>query len=229
MLLNPELIVIGGDLASVGEALFEPMRRTIARSIMSPHARALQIVASTLGDSAGARGAAALVLDNAHERLSMDPPYGVDNDIRGGNDSLLRSCRHTSGACPARLAPQEVVRCAVKTAQKYPAVDGSHRCRPGYGATDAHGSLTFSAPTATVGRLRADRSDVCVVVIPFLQIWTHFIAMSSVYVGCFAMPAGPGAILIPNGTPCGRAPEEDPCAPEVSSAVRWWPRPRRWR
>lgn len=76
MMLNPELIVIGGDLASVGEALFEPMRRTIARSIMSSHARVLRIVASTLGDSAGVRGAAALVLDSAPERLSMDPPYG---------------------------------------------------------------------------------------------------------------------------------------------------------
>lgn len=52
------------------------MRRTIARSIMSSHARALRIVASTLGDSAGVRGAAALVLDSAPERLSIDPPYG---------------------------------------------------------------------------------------------------------------------------------------------------------
>ncbi|HEY4461501.1 MAG TPA: ROK family transcriptional regulator, partial [Streptosporangiaceae bacterium] len=58
------------------EALFEPMRRTIARSIMSSHARTLRIVASTLGDSAGVRGAAALVLDSAPERLSMDPAYG---------------------------------------------------------------------------------------------------------------------------------------------------------
>jgi predicted NBD/HSP70 family sugar kinase len=76
MLLNPELIVIGGDLASVGEALFEPIRRTIARSIMSSHARALRIVASTLGDSAGVRGAAALVLDSAPERLSTESPHG---------------------------------------------------------------------------------------------------------------------------------------------------------
>ncbi|HYZ52167.1 MAG TPA: ROK family protein, partial [Streptosporangiaceae bacterium] len=76
MLLNPELIVIGGDLASAGEALFEPMRRAIARSIMSSHARGLRIVPSTLGDSAGVRGAAALVLDSAPERLSMDSPHG---------------------------------------------------------------------------------------------------------------------------------------------------------
>ena len=75
LLLNPELIVIGGELASVGEPLFEAISRAIARSIMSSHARALRIVASTLGDSAGVRGAAALVLDTAPERLSMDPSH----------------------------------------------------------------------------------------------------------------------------------------------------------
>jgi predicted NBD/HSP70 family sugar kinase len=76
MLLNPELIVVGGDLAAVGEALFEPIRRTITRSIMNSHARALRIVPSTLGDSAGVRGAAALVLDSAPERLGTDPLTG---------------------------------------------------------------------------------------------------------------------------------------------------------
>jgi predicted NBD/HSP70 family sugar kinase len=73
LLLNPELIVVGGELAAVGEALFEPMRRALARSIMSSHARALRIVAGALGDSAGVRGAAALVLDGAPERLSLYP------------------------------------------------------------------------------------------------------------------------------------------------------------
>jgi predicted NBD/HSP70 family sugar kinase len=79
MLLNPELIVVGGELAAVGEALFEPIRHTIARSIMSSHARALRIVRSTLGDSAGVRGAAALVLDSAPERLGTEDPRALTN------------------------------------------------------------------------------------------------------------------------------------------------------
>jgi predicted NBD/HSP70 family sugar kinase len=69
MLLNPELVVVGGDLVTAGEALFEPMRRVIARNTMGSQNRDLQIVASTLGDSAGVRGAAALVLDTVPEKL----------------------------------------------------------------------------------------------------------------------------------------------------------------
>jgi predicted NBD/HSP70 family sugar kinase len=71
MLLNTELVVVGGDLAAAGEALLEPMRRTLIRNTMSSHHESLRIVRSALGDSAGARGAAALVLDTAPERLGL--------------------------------------------------------------------------------------------------------------------------------------------------------------
>jgi predicted NBD/HSP70 family sugar kinase len=71
MLLNPELIVVGGDLVSAGEALFEPMRRTIGRTIMRAQQNSLRIVPGALGDSAGVLGAAALVLDTVPERLGV--------------------------------------------------------------------------------------------------------------------------------------------------------------
>lgn len=71
MLLNPELIVVGGDLVSAGEALFEPMRRTIGRTIMRSQQNSLRIVPGALGDSAGVLGAAALVLDTVPERLGV--------------------------------------------------------------------------------------------------------------------------------------------------------------
>ena len=71
MLLNPELIVVGGDLVSAGEALFEPMRRTIGRTIMRAQQNTLKIVPGALGDSAGVLGAAALVLDTIPERLGL--------------------------------------------------------------------------------------------------------------------------------------------------------------
>jgi len=70
MVLNPELIVVGGELAAVGDYLFEPMRRAIARDIMSSHAESLRIVPSALGDNASVRGAAALILEGAPEALA---------------------------------------------------------------------------------------------------------------------------------------------------------------
>jgi len=71
MMLNPEMIVIGGDLAAAHETLFEPMRRRINRNTMVCHAEELRIVPSELGDSAGVRGAAALVLEGAPEALAL--------------------------------------------------------------------------------------------------------------------------------------------------------------
>lgn len=71
MLLNPELIVVGGDLVEAGDALFEPMRRALVRTTMHAHMGPLRIVPSALGDSAGVRGAAALVLGSVPERLGL--------------------------------------------------------------------------------------------------------------------------------------------------------------
>jgi predicted NBD/HSP70 family sugar kinase len=73
MMLNPEMIVVGGELAAAREILFEPMRRTINRNTMVCHAQSLRIVPSALGDSAGVRGAAALVLEGAPEALALAP------------------------------------------------------------------------------------------------------------------------------------------------------------
>jgi hypothetical protein len=49
------------------------MRRSINRNTMVCHAESLRIVPSELGDSAGVRGAAALVLEGAAEALAMAP------------------------------------------------------------------------------------------------------------------------------------------------------------
>ena len=77
-LLNPQLVVIGGDLAEAGEALLEPIRRTLRRGTMGSLNQRLRIVPSTLGDSAGVRGAAALVLDSVPEQLALDLPARGD-------------------------------------------------------------------------------------------------------------------------------------------------------
>jgi len=69
LLLNPELIVVGGDLVAAGDVLFTPLRKALGRHTMRSLHRRLRIVPSALGDSAGVRGAAALVLDTVPERL----------------------------------------------------------------------------------------------------------------------------------------------------------------
>lgn len=77
MLLNTQLIVVGGDLVTAGEALFGPLRRTLGRSTMTSHGRNLRIVPSALGDSAGVRGAAALVLDGVPEHFGLGAPAAL--------------------------------------------------------------------------------------------------------------------------------------------------------
>ncbi len=70
-IVNPELVVIGGELAAAGDVLVAPIRRAVQRNAMSWHTSELRVVPGALGDSAGVRGAAALVLADAPERLAV--------------------------------------------------------------------------------------------------------------------------------------------------------------
>ena len=70
-LFNPRLIVIGGDLAAVGEALFEPIRRAIGRYALPWAAKDLTVAPGQLGASAEVRGAAGGVLARAPRRLAV--------------------------------------------------------------------------------------------------------------------------------------------------------------
>ncbi|MEU4290553.1 ROK family transcriptional regulator [Kribbella sp. NPDC026596] len=62
-LLNPERIIVGGELARAGELVLEPIRATLRRTAMAL-TRDVEVVAAELdlGARAGASGAAALVL-----------------------------------------------------------------------------------------------------------------------------------------------------------------------
>ncbi|MDT8913637.1 ROK family transcriptional regulator [Amycolatopsis sp. PS_44_ISF1] len=62
-LLNPDRIVVGGELAHAGEVLLEPLRTALHRYAMAA-TREVEVVAATLelGARAGALGGAALVL-----------------------------------------------------------------------------------------------------------------------------------------------------------------------
>ena len=61
-LFNPQLIVIGGGLTNIGEAMFEPVRRAIDRHAFRVPAQAVRVVQAGLGDKVGVLGAAAVAL-----------------------------------------------------------------------------------------------------------------------------------------------------------------------
>ena len=82
-LFNPQMIVIGGDLAASGEPLIGPIRQTIARYALPSAVPQLTIVTGELGSSAEVRGAASRVLERAPRSLAIMsgdvPTLGPDN------------------------------------------------------------------------------------------------------------------------------------------------------
>jgi len=56
-LFNPELVVIGGGLAHIGERLFGPVRHIIKQRAFLAQAQAARVVPAELGDHAGVLGA----------------------------------------------------------------------------------------------------------------------------------------------------------------------------
>jgi glucokinase len=61
-LLDPDIIVIGGGVAGIGEPLFEKLRAILPSRTVNPHASELPIVPAKFGAEAGVVGAAAVVM-----------------------------------------------------------------------------------------------------------------------------------------------------------------------
>ncbi len=72
--LNPELLVFGGDLAGAGDTLLDAVRTAIERSAVAPAARAVRVTAGTLGERAEVLGAAALLLAQSPHTLALRVP-----------------------------------------------------------------------------------------------------------------------------------------------------------
>jgi len=76
-LLNPALIIVGGDLARAEQQLLAGIREVVYQRSTALSTTHLRIVTSTLGDRAGVTGAAAMVIDhvlhpgNLEEALSL--------------------------------------------------------------------------------------------------------------------------------------------------------------
>jgi predicted NBD/HSP70 family sugar kinase len=72
--LNPEAIVLGGELAAAGDALLQPVRTAIARHAIHPAAQDVRVVRSALGDRAEVLGALVLAAQRADApHLSSTP------------------------------------------------------------------------------------------------------------------------------------------------------------
>jgi predicted NBD/HSP70 family sugar kinase len=69
-LLNPELIVVGGDLVATGPLLFAPLERAVRRYALAAAAEAVTVVPGELGEQAEVRGAAGMVLAHAPRILA---------------------------------------------------------------------------------------------------------------------------------------------------------------
>jgi predicted NBD/HSP70 family sugar kinase len=76
-LLNPSIVVLGGEITSVGDLLLDPLRASIRARAMSTSLAETQIVASRLGARSIAVGAATLVLDAALADRSLFPAHGA--------------------------------------------------------------------------------------------------------------------------------------------------------
>lgn len=71
--LNPELLIVGGDLAEAGELLLDGVRESLLRSALPTAAQAATVVAGSLGDRAEVLGAIALVLSEADRDHPLRP------------------------------------------------------------------------------------------------------------------------------------------------------------
>jgi len=71
-LLNPEVVVIGGDLAHAREQLLTGVRQTLLQRTQPLATAHLQVVPTRLGDRAGVTGAAAMVRDKIFSAATVD-------------------------------------------------------------------------------------------------------------------------------------------------------------
>ncbi|MER7247487.1 ROK family transcriptional regulator [Kribbella sp. NPDC000426] len=65
--VNPEVVVVGGELTDAGEHLFHPLRRALREYTHTQVHRTLRVTQAELGYDAAARGGIALVLTNPPE------------------------------------------------------------------------------------------------------------------------------------------------------------------
>jgi glucokinase-like ROK family protein len=76
-LLNPDCVIIGGDLSAAGALITEPVLESIRRYAITSAAEEVNVVAGVLGERAELLGALALVLHAPDGVLGSGPPMEV--------------------------------------------------------------------------------------------------------------------------------------------------------
>jgi glucokinase-like ROK family protein len=76
-LLNPAVVVLGGEITSVGDLLLDPVRASIRARALSTSVAETRIVSSRLGERSIAVGAATMVLQTALADRTVFPAHGV--------------------------------------------------------------------------------------------------------------------------------------------------------
>ena len=71
-LLNPECVIVGGDLSMAGETLLEPLRETVRRNAIPSAVEDLEIIAGVLGERAELLGALALVMHESDRFMTPE-------------------------------------------------------------------------------------------------------------------------------------------------------------
>jgi predicted NBD/HSP70 family sugar kinase len=76
---NPSLLLIGGGVAASGDLYLAEIRQAVLRRSLPLATRSLKVIRSPLGDHAGLRGSAFLVIDEllSRERLAAWLPEGT--------------------------------------------------------------------------------------------------------------------------------------------------------
>jgi predicted NBD/HSP70 family sugar kinase len=82
--LNPDIVVVGGELSAAGEVLLGPMREAIRRFAIPAATEDLRIVAGVLGERAEVLGALALAGHEAEDPLRARVPVMDNNNRRSG-------------------------------------------------------------------------------------------------------------------------------------------------
>jgi predicted NBD/HSP70 family sugar kinase len=72
--LNPDVVIVGGDLSAAGDVVLEPLREAVRRFAIPAAADAVRIVPSELGERAELLGALALAGHEADDPLSLPIP-----------------------------------------------------------------------------------------------------------------------------------------------------------
>lgn len=84
-LMNPSLVVLGGDLARLGDLLLEPLRETVEERTLVSSIVAADLRTSELGQQSIAIGAATLVLKSALADSRLFPPVEIPIKSQAGD------------------------------------------------------------------------------------------------------------------------------------------------